>query len=167
MNSASRSTLSTRAFAQLQQVIHLRCVEERQPRRQFGHVASTTATGQRGRPRPRPAPPAAPATLSPTVTGVFLSRLPTDAFSGRMPCIQCSNCWLLSSHAAKMARTTFWRGSTGVQRVFPGIFSFVEESIDGGLASGVSRANIWKYPAHRMNERSLVIQELLGSLVHL
>ena len=70
----------------------------------------------------------APAPLSPASTGVFLRRPLVHSFSGRVSCIQCSNCWLPSSHAAKIAwmlacclQSPFWPGSTGVQCVLPGI----------------------------------------------
>ena len=50
------------------------------------------------------------------------------SFSGRVSCIQCSNCQQLSSHAAKIAlmlvcclQSPFLPGSTGVQCVLPGI----------------------------------------------
>ena len=133
MNSVSRSALLTRTFAQLQHVIRLRFAEERQQHRQFGRIAlqhcrwvarSAAAAPCAARCR------AAPAPLSLTVKGV---SVPSSCrrflwVCGRrsVPCIQCSNCRLPSSHAAKMARmllcclqTTFWSDSTGVQGVFP------------------------------------------------
>ena len=72
--------------------------------------------------------------FSPALPGVFLRRPPLCSFSGCLPCMQCSNCLPPSSHTAKMARvlsgtvvlpplgqSLIWPGSTGVQRVMPGI----------------------------------------------
>ena len=137
MNSVSRSALFTRTFAQLQHVIRLRFAKERQQHRQFGRIAlhhcRWVALSAAAAPCARAARcRAAPAPLSPTVTGVSVPSSCRRFLWARgrrsVPCIQCSNCRLPSSHAAKMARmllcclqTTFWSGSTGVQGVFPGI----------------------------------------------
>ena len=135
MNSVSRSALLTRTFAQLQHVIRLRFAEERQQHRQFGRIAlhhcRWVALSAAAAPCARAARcRAAPAPLSPTVTGVSVPSSCRRFLWARgrrsVPCIQCSNCRLPSSHAAKMARmllcclqTTFWRGSTNVQHVYP------------------------------------------------
>ena len=53
---------------------------------------------------------------------VFLCRLQGRSYSGRVPCIKCSNCWPPSSLLSCCLQSRFWPGSTGVQLVMQEFF---------------------------------------------